>query len=26
VRGVLRQEAAAVLERYVREGGAIYNG
>jgi tRNA(Arg) A34 adenosine deaminase TadA len=26
VRGVLRQEAAAVLEQYVREGGAIYNG
>jgi tRNA(Arg) A34 adenosine deaminase TadA len=26
VRGVLRDEAAAVLERYVREGGALYNG
>ena len=25
-RGVLREEAAAVLEQYVREGGAIYNG
>jgi tRNA(Arg) A34 adenosine deaminase TadA len=26
VRGVLRDEAVAVLERYVREGGMIYNG
>jgi tRNA(Arg) A34 adenosine deaminase TadA len=25
VRGVLRPEAAAVLERYGRQGGAIYN-